>query len=161
MKEYKLPSPWGNPYDVVPTKGGAEVWTRVDVERPHFTDQHQYRRGHRISPAAHDNIPPRVRRRDERRPVLWIGNNHGAAIVKVEPTIEAKGDRSWLIVEKANGRAIARPFAWKQVRSSLRIMPSLQHSGPQDIRGIESVSCGFVVRIRSSSKGDRDAQPCL
>jgi len=27
MKEFKLPKAWGNPYDVVPSKGGAEVWT--------------------------------------------------------------------------------------------------------------------------------------
>src|SRR5262245_45734136 len=27
MKEFKLPKAWGNPYDVVPSKGGSEVWT--------------------------------------------------------------------------------------------------------------------------------------
>src|SRR5262249_7698262 len=47
MKEFKLPTAWGNPYDVVPTKGGAEVWTgsmsndrvsRLDTKTEQFTE---------------------------------------------------------------------------------------------------------------------------
>ena len=67
MKEYKLPTPWGNPYDVVPTKGGAEVWTG-SMSNDHVSRlEHQDRRDHRISAAAHDQHPARVRRRDERQ----------------------------------------------------------------------------------------------
>jgi streptogramin lyase len=85
MKEWKLPTPWGNPYDVVPTKGGAEVWTgsmsndhvsRLDTKTGEFTEY--------LLPRT-TNIRRVFVEETGRRPVLWIGNNHGAAIVKVEP----------------------------------------------------------------------------
>jgi virginiamycin B lyase len=85
MKEYKLPSPWGNPYDAVPTKGGAEVWTgsmsndlvsRINTKTEEVTEY--------LLPRT-TNIRRVFFDETSGRPVLWIGNNHGAAIVKVEP----------------------------------------------------------------------------
>src|SRR5262249_9841986 len=52
MKEYRLPKAWGNPYDVVPTKGGAEEWTGS------LSDRH----GARPRPSTREgpqNISPR------------------------------------------------------------------------------------------------------
>src|SRR5262252_5828441 len=85
IKEWKLPTDWSQPYDVVPTKGAAEVWTGsmltdqvarlntktdeiVEYLLPHNTN---IRRVFVVDSGA--------------RPVLWVGNNHGNAIVKVEP----------------------------------------------------------------------------
>jgi virginiamycin B lyase len=85
MKEYKLPSPWGNPYDAVPTKGGAEVWTGS------MSNDHVSRLNTKTEEITEYLLPRTTNIRrvfvDETsgRPVLWIGNNHGAAIVKVEP----------------------------------------------------------------------------
>jgi streptogramin lyase len=85
MKEYKLPTPWGNPYDVVASKGGAEVWTgsmsndyvsRLDTKSGEITE---YLLPHTT------NIRRVSVQETGPRPVLWFGNNHGAAIVKVEP----------------------------------------------------------------------------
>jgi streptogramin lyase len=86
MKEYKLSVPWSNPYDVVPSKGGAEVWTgsmsndhvtRLDTKTEEITD-YLLPRTTNIRRVFVEETGP--------RPVLWIGNNHGAAIIKVEPT---------------------------------------------------------------------------
>ena len=85
MKEFKLNTPWGNPYDVVPTKGGAEVWTgsmsndfvsRLDTKSGQVTEY--------LLPRT-TNIRRVFVDESAGKPVLWIGNNHGAAIVKVEP----------------------------------------------------------------------------
>ena len=85
IKEYKLPTAWSEPYDVVPTKGGAEVWTgsmlsdqvdRLDPKTGEFTE---YLLPHET------NIRRVFVQETGSRPVLWVGNNHGAAIVKVEP----------------------------------------------------------------------------
>jgi len=85
MKEYKLPIPWANPYDVVPSKGAAEVWTgsmsndhvtRLNTKTEEITDY--------LLPRT-TNIRRVFLEETGARPVLWIGNNHGAAIVKVEP----------------------------------------------------------------------------
>jgi streptogramin lyase len=84
IKEWQLPTPWDEPYDVVKAKDG-EIWTGSML-----TD-----RVARLDPKT-DNIVeyqlPRstnIRRVfvDDRgaRPVLWVGSNHGASIVKVEP----------------------------------------------------------------------------
>jgi virginiamycin B lyase len=84
IKEWQLPTPWDEPYDVVKAKDG-EIWTGSML-----TD-----RVARLDPAT-DAIteyqlprPTNIRRVfvDDRgaRPVLWVGSNHGASIVKVEP----------------------------------------------------------------------------
>ncbi len=84
IKEFKISAPWGSPYDVVATKSG-EVWSgnmaddmaiRLDTNSGAEVD---YLLPH----------PTNIRRVfvDERgpRPVMWVGNNHGASVVKVEP----------------------------------------------------------------------------
>jgi streptogramin lyase len=85
IKEWKVPTPWSAPYDVVPTKGGAEVWTgsmmsdqvsRLDTKTDQITE---YLLPHTT------NIRRVFVQETGPRPVLWVGNNHGAAIVKVEP----------------------------------------------------------------------------
>jgi streptogramin lyase len=85
MKEWKVPMAWANPYDVAPTKDGREVWTgsmhndfvtRLNTQTDEMTEY---------------LLPNRTNIRrvfvDESgaRPVLWIGNNHGAKITRVEP----------------------------------------------------------------------------
>jgi virginiamycin B lyase len=85
MKEYKLPLAWSNPYDVVPGKGGAEVWTGS------MSNDHVSRLNTKTEEVTNYLLPHTTNIRrvfvDETgpRPVLWVGNNHGAAIVKVEP----------------------------------------------------------------------------
>jgi streptogramin lyase len=85
IQEYKVPTAWSAPYDVVPTKGGAEVWTgsmmsdqvaRLDTKSGNITE---YLLPHTT------NIRRVFVQETGPRPVLWVGNNHGAAIVKVEP----------------------------------------------------------------------------
>jgi streptogramin lyase len=84
IKEWVTPTKWDNPYDVVPAKNG-EVWTgsmhtdlvtRLDSK----TDQMvQY-----LLPRT-TNIRRVFVEETGRRPVLWVGSNHGASIVRVEP----------------------------------------------------------------------------
>jgi virginiamycin B lyase len=85
MKEYKLQVPWSNPYDVVPSKGAAEVWTgsmsndhvtRLNTKTEEITDY--------LLPHS-TNIRRVFLEETGPRPVLWVGNNHGAAIIRVEP----------------------------------------------------------------------------
>jgi streptogramin lyase len=85
IEEYKIPTQWSAPYDVAPTKGGAEVWTgsmmsdqvsRLDTKSGAVTE---YLLPHTT------NIRRVFVQETGPRPVLWVGNNHGAAIVKVEP----------------------------------------------------------------------------
>jgi virginiamycin B lyase len=85
IKEWKVPTPWSAPYDVVPTKGGAEVWTgsmmsdqvsRLNTKTDEIVE---YLLPHTT------NIRRVFVQETGPRPVLWVGNNHGAAIVKVEP----------------------------------------------------------------------------
>jgi virginiamycin B lyase len=84
IREWQLPTPWSAPYDVVPAKNG-EVWTGSMLN-----DQVA-----RLDPKT-DRIveyllprPTNIRRvfvdESGARPVLWVGSNHGASIVKVEP----------------------------------------------------------------------------
>jgi virginiamycin B lyase len=85
IKEYRLPTKWGAPYDVVPNKDASQVWTgsmlndrvaRLDTKSGQFTEY--------LLPR-----PTNIRRvfvQDSgQKTVLWVGSNHGASIVKVEP----------------------------------------------------------------------------
>ncbi len=84
IKEWKLPTKWSAPYDAVVDKNG-DAWTGSMM-----TD-----RVARIDTATGDIVEyplPRstnIRRvfvDDRSKPgTLWVGNNHGASIVKVEP----------------------------------------------------------------------------
>jgi len=85
IKEFKLPTAWSEPYDVAPTKGGAEVWTgsmlsdqvsRLDTKTDQFTEY--------LLPHS-TNIRRVFVQETGPREVVWFGNNHGAALVKVEP----------------------------------------------------------------------------
>ena len=85
IKEWKLPTKWSMPYDVVPTKDAAEVWTgsmlndlvaRLDVKSGQITE-YLLPRTTNIRRVFVEETGP--------RPVLWVGSNHGASIVKVEP----------------------------------------------------------------------------
>lgn len=83
IKEYKLPTPWDSPYDVVADKNG-EVWTGsmwsdrisrldpktgavVEYQLPTTTNIRRVWVDNKTTP-----------------PTLWIGNNHYASIIKLE-----------------------------------------------------------------------------
>ena len=86
IKEWLMPTPWSQPYDAAPTKGGVEVWTGSML-----TDQ--VARLNTKTDTIVEYLLPRstnVRRvfvddTSGPRPVLWVGSNHGASIIKVEP----------------------------------------------------------------------------
>ena len=84
IKEWPMPTPWSAPYDVVKTRND-EVWTgsmlndlvsRLDTKTGQVVNY--------LLPR-----PTNIRRVfvDDSgiRPVFWVGNNHGASIVRVEP----------------------------------------------------------------------------
>jgi streptogramin lyase len=84
ISEWKVPTPWSAPYDAMAGKNG-EAWTgsmltdrvaRLDIQSGQYTE---YQLPH----------PTNIRRvfvDDSKKPgTLWVGNYHGAAIVKVEP----------------------------------------------------------------------------
>jgi streptogramin lyase len=84
IQEWVLPTPWGQPYDVVTDKNG-EAWTgsmlsdrvsRLDPKTGEFVEY--------LLPKT-TNIR-RVFVDNSTSPVsFWVGSNHGASIVKVEP----------------------------------------------------------------------------
>jgi len=84
IREWPVPTPWSNPYDVVVDKNG-EAWTgsmmtdrivRLDIRTNQFTEY--------LLPK-----PTNIRRvwiDNSTNPVtFWVGSNHGASIVKLEP----------------------------------------------------------------------------
>jgi streptogramin lyase len=84
IQEWALPTPWAQPYDVVTDKNG-EAWTgsmlsdrvsRLDPKTGEFVEYLLPRRTN-IRRVFVDNTTTPVS--------FWTGNNHGAAIVKVEP----------------------------------------------------------------------------
>ena len=84
MTEWKVPTPWSAPYDALLDRNG-DAWTgsmltdrvaRLDVKSGQYTEY--------MLPRS-TNIR-RVYVDDSKNPgTLWIGSNHGASIVKVEP----------------------------------------------------------------------------
>jgi virginiamycin B lyase len=85
IKEYPIPTKFSAPYDVAPNGDASQVWTgsmlndrvaRLDTKSGQVTEY--------LLPR-----PTNVRRvfvqDNGAKSVLWVGNNHGAAIVKVEP----------------------------------------------------------------------------
>jgi len=84
IKEWQLPTPWDEPYDVVKSKD-REIWTgsmltdrvaRLDPATDAITE-YQLPRSTNIRRVFVDDRGA--------KPVLWVGSNHGASIVKVEP----------------------------------------------------------------------------
>src|SRR5499427_3032527 len=84
ITEWKVPTPWSAPYDAVAGRNG-EAWTgsmltdrvsRLDIASGTYTEYMLPR-------------PTNIRRvwlDDSKKPgILWVGSNHGASIVKVEP----------------------------------------------------------------------------
>ncbi|HSP68002.1 MAG TPA: carboxypeptidase regulatory-like domain-containing protein [Bryobacteraceae bacterium] len=87
FQEWEAPTPFSAPYDVTLDKSGY-AWTgsmssdrvlRLDPKSGQFTE-YLMPRFTNIRRVFVDNSGP--------KPVLWIGNNHGASIVKVEPLDE-------------------------------------------------------------------------
>ena len=84
IQKWKVPTPWSAPYDAVVDKNG-DAWTgsmltdriaRLDTKTGQFTEY----------PLPRSTNIRRVFVDDSRNPgTLWVGNNHGASIVKVEP----------------------------------------------------------------------------
>ncbi len=83
IKEWMTPTKWDNPYAVAPAKNG-EVWTgsmHTDLVTRLFPDsgdmvQYLLPRTTNIRRVFVEDTGP--------RPVLWVGSNHGASIVRVE-----------------------------------------------------------------------------
>jgi len=84
ITEWKVPTPWSAPYDVMAGRNG-EAWTgsmltdrvaRLDIKSGQYTEYMLPR-------------PTNIRRvyvDDSKSPgTLWIGSNHGASIIKLEP----------------------------------------------------------------------------
>jgi streptogramin lyase len=85
IKEYPIPTKFSLPYDVVPNKDASEVWTgsmlndqvaRLDTKTGQVTEYLLPRSTNVRRVFVQDNGP---------RTALWVGSNHGASIVKVEP----------------------------------------------------------------------------
>jgi virginiamycin B lyase len=84
VQEWVLPTPWAQPYDAVADKNG-EVWTgsmlsdrvtRLDPKTGEFVE-YLMPRNTNIRRVFVDNSTNPV--------TFWVGSNHGASIVKVEP----------------------------------------------------------------------------
>ena len=87
IKEWKVPSPWSAPYDAVYGKDGA-AWTgsmlndrvsRLDVKTGQYIEYQLPRTTNIRRVFVDDRTSPAA---------LWIGSNHGASIVKVEPILD-------------------------------------------------------------------------
>ena len=84
IEEWKVPTPWSSPYDAVEDRNG-DAWTasmntdrvaRLDIKSGQYTEY----------PLPRPTNIRRVFVDDSKNPgTLWIGSNHGASIVKVEP----------------------------------------------------------------------------
>ena len=84
ISEWKVPTAWSAPYDAEAGRNG-EAWTgsmltdrvsRLDIKSGQYTEY----------PLPHSTNIRRVYVDDAKSPgTLWVGNNHGASIVKVEP----------------------------------------------------------------------------
>jgi virginiamycin B lyase len=85
IEEWQLPTAWDEPYDAAPTRGAAEVWTgsmlsdQVARLYPQTGEIVEYLLPH------HTNIRRVFVQETAPHPTLWVGNNHGSAIVKIEP----------------------------------------------------------------------------
>jgi virginiamycin B lyase len=84
ISEWKVPTPWSAPYDAEADRNG-EAWTgsmltdrvaRLDIATGQYTEYQ----------LPHPTNIRRVHIDDSKKPgTLWVGNNHSASIVKVEP----------------------------------------------------------------------------
>jgi virginiamycin B lyase len=85
IKEYPIPTKFSAPYDVAPNKDASVVWTgsmmtdqveRLDTKTGHVTE---FLLPHptNIRRVFVEDAGPKT--------ILWVGSNHGASIVKIEP----------------------------------------------------------------------------
>jgi len=84
FQEWALPTPWSNPYDVTVDKND-EAWTgsmlndritRLDTKTGQFTE-YLLPRSTNVRRVFVDNSTTPV--------TFWVGSNHGASIIKLEP----------------------------------------------------------------------------
>jgi streptogramin lyase len=84
IEEWKVPSPWSAPYDAMAGKDGS-AWTgsmlndrvsRLDVKTGQYIE-YQLPRSTNIRRVFVDNSTTPV--------TFWVGSNHGASIIKLEP----------------------------------------------------------------------------
>jgi virginiamycin B lyase len=84
ISEWRLTTPWSAPYDAVPDRNG-EVWTgsvmsdrvaRLNPQTGQFVE-YLLPRETNIRRVFVDNSTTPV--------TFWVGSNHGASIVKLEP----------------------------------------------------------------------------
>jgi virginiamycin B lyase len=85
IEEWKVPTPWSSPYDTVFDPRDDAAWTgsmntdrvaRLDVKTGQYTEYQLPRPTNIRRVFVDDSTSPGT---------LWIGSNHGASIVKVEP----------------------------------------------------------------------------
>jgi virginiamycin B lyase len=83
FQEWEVPTPWSNPYDVAVDKRG-EIWTgsmlndrvaRLDPKTGQFVEYLLPRSTNIRRVFVDDKIPV----------TFWVGSNHGASIIKLEP----------------------------------------------------------------------------
>jgi virginiamycin B lyase len=84
FQEWEAPTPWSAPYDATMDKTG-HVWTgSMTTDRVIRLDPKTGKMDEYLLPKSTN-----IRRVfvDDRgaRPALWVGSNHGASIVKLEP----------------------------------------------------------------------------
>src|SRR5262249_47472128 len=84
IKEWGMPTPWSNPYDVMIDKKG-DAWTgSMMTDRVTRLDTKTGQTVEYLLPN-----PTNIRRvyidNKAAQPTLWVGSNHGASIVKIEP----------------------------------------------------------------------------
>lgn len=85
MKEWQVPTPWSAPYDVTTDKNG-EAWTgsmlndRVARLNPKTGEFVEY-----LLPRTTNIRRVFVENQSGPRTTFWVGSNHGASIIKLEP----------------------------------------------------------------------------
>jgi streptogramin lyase len=91
FREWPVPTPYTAPYDVVPDRNG-EVWSSgMENDRVQRLDPRTGAFVEYLMPLPRDGAIGRVNVRrvfvdNSTNPVtFWVGNNHGASIIKIEP----------------------------------------------------------------------------
>jgi virginiamycin B lyase len=84
FQEWQAPTPWSQPYDVALDKNG-DAWTgsmlndrvlRLDTKTGKFTEYMLPRQTNIRRVFVDNSTSP---------PTFWVGNNHGASVIKLEP----------------------------------------------------------------------------
>ena len=84
FQEWPAPTPWAQPYDVALDRNG-DAWTgsmlndrvlRLDTKTGTFTEYLLPRQTNIRRVFVDNSTTP---------PTFWVGNNHGASVIKLEP----------------------------------------------------------------------------